>query len=402
MGINFPNAPTTNQLYPQPPVAGLPVYRWDGTKWTTTGANSVYVYVADAPPSAPDSSLWWESDSGVLYLRYNDGDSSQWVAVTPVANPPAPVLDNDVGRNLLHNSLFNIQQRGAGPWTSPIYTADRWLINFATDSVSISLTALTDADRAAIGDEAATTAWQNVFTGNAAAGAFEFAMQRVEGVRRLGGKIVTISFWAKAASGAPKIGVNLNQVFGTGGSPSAALWVLATGVSVPISTSWARYSATIAMPSTSGKTLGSNGDDYTGLGLWFSSGATSNANAGNIGVQSGTIQIWGIQLEVGTVATPLEKPDPQQDLAKCQRFYQIVSPFINSSYGNAGQLGYFSTGLPVPMRANPSLVFSGTNYANASALAVWTSGVASIGFQVNVTATGFYYCFFTVTASADL
>jgi hypothetical protein len=33
MGINFPNVPTTNQLYPQPPVAGLPVYRWDGAKW---------------------------------------------------------------------------------------------------------------------------------------------------------------------------------------------------------------------------------------------------------------------------------------------------------------------------------------------------------------------------------
>lgn len=35
MGINFPNAPTLNQLYPQPSVPGLPVYRWDGEKWTT-------------------------------------------------------------------------------------------------------------------------------------------------------------------------------------------------------------------------------------------------------------------------------------------------------------------------------------------------------------------------------
>jgi hypothetical protein len=38
MGINFPNAPTVGQLYPQPPVAGVPIYRWDGEKWTTTGA----------------------------------------------------------------------------------------------------------------------------------------------------------------------------------------------------------------------------------------------------------------------------------------------------------------------------------------------------------------------------
>lgn len=39
MGINFPNSPTIDQLYPQPAVAGLPVYRWDGEKWTTQGAS---------------------------------------------------------------------------------------------------------------------------------------------------------------------------------------------------------------------------------------------------------------------------------------------------------------------------------------------------------------------------
>ena len=44
----------------------------------------------------------------------------------------------------------------------------------------------------------------------------------------------------------------------------------------------------------------------------------------NVGVQSGSIAIWGVQLEIGSVATPLEKPDPQQDLAKCQRFYQTL------------------------------------------------------------------------------
>jgi hypothetical protein len=41
MAFNFPNAPTTDQLYPQPPIAGLPVYRWDGEKWTVKGASSI-------------------------------------------------------------------------------------------------------------------------------------------------------------------------------------------------------------------------------------------------------------------------------------------------------------------------------------------------------------------------
>jgi hypothetical protein len=37
-------------------------------------------YISDTPPvGAPVGSLWWESDSGVLYVYYNDGDSTQWV-----------------------------------------------------------------------------------------------------------------------------------------------------------------------------------------------------------------------------------------------------------------------------------------------------------------------------------
>jgi hypothetical protein len=35
--LDFPNAPTVGQKYPQPPVSGAPVYTWDGVKWTTVG-----------------------------------------------------------------------------------------------------------------------------------------------------------------------------------------------------------------------------------------------------------------------------------------------------------------------------------------------------------------------------
>lgn len=33
MGINFPNAPTVNQLHPDPAQAGVPQYKWNGTAW---------------------------------------------------------------------------------------------------------------------------------------------------------------------------------------------------------------------------------------------------------------------------------------------------------------------------------------------------------------------------------
>ena len=37
--LDFPNAPTLGQKYPQPAVSGVPVYTWDGQKWTTAGSD---------------------------------------------------------------------------------------------------------------------------------------------------------------------------------------------------------------------------------------------------------------------------------------------------------------------------------------------------------------------------
>jgi len=42
------------------------------------------IIVAAAPPAGvADGTLWWDTDSGVLYIRYNDGTSTQWVIASP-------------------------------------------------------------------------------------------------------------------------------------------------------------------------------------------------------------------------------------------------------------------------------------------------------------------------------
>lgn len=82
MGFNFPASPTTGDTYA--PGAGLPTYRWDGEKWRTlvAVAATASALISDAAPGAPvDGMLWWESDTGNLFIRYNDGDSTQWVLV---------------------------------------------------------------------------------------------------------------------------------------------------------------------------------------------------------------------------------------------------------------------------------------------------------------------------------
>src|SRR6516164_9748359 len=37
MALNFPDAPTVGQYFPQPSAANTPVWQWNGTTWTWTG-----------------------------------------------------------------------------------------------------------------------------------------------------------------------------------------------------------------------------------------------------------------------------------------------------------------------------------------------------------------------------
>jgi hypothetical protein len=281
---------------------------------------------------------------------------------------------------------------------------DRWLATITLDTVSITQAALADADRTAIGDEEAQYALQNVFTGNAGSTAMNNIVQRVENVRRLSNKTVTVSFWAKAASGAPKLGLNIAQNFGTGGSPSSAVNVLATGNTVTLSTSWTRYSSTIALPSIAGKTLGTNNDHYTAFQIWFSSGSGNNALAGNIGVQTATIQVWGVQLEVSPTATPFEKIDVADDLARCQRFFQYhTSVLCAGSPAAAAAPIYTDFSFPTPMRSVPSVTFDTISYQNASSLTVNAAQNSHVRLVVTGTATGTEaYGQGNLSAAADL
>jgi len=79
MSFNFPDAPIVGQVFSP--------YEWDGEKWVMQikpGKGDAVVSVGDTPPPAPtDGQFWWCSSSGILYFRYNDGSSAQWVVAAP-------------------------------------------------------------------------------------------------------------------------------------------------------------------------------------------------------------------------------------------------------------------------------------------------------------------------------
>jgi hypothetical protein len=342
--------------------------------------------------------LWWDSIGGQLYVYYNDGTSQQWVPASTV--PGNTASTNNIGRNLIHNPLFNVQQRGSGPFTANGFTADRWVLGFGGGTASAQIIAAGDPDRAQIGDESAVNALRVIYAGGSGAGDATQIMQRIEGVRRAAGVTVTVSFWARVVSGSTSLGLSLTQSFGGGGGGSLGVNLLVG--TAALAATWKRFSLQCAMPSTSGKTFGATpGTDLIQLGFNFSSGSTNAAVLG-VGVQSGTVDIWGVQLEVGSVATPLEKPDPRYDLANCRRFYQQV--ICNVRATGAAVISLLSPATWSQMRATPTTTLGATGViGNAGSPALTGSNAFGGYFTGSTLAAGDGYLLnFVYNLSADL
>jgi hypothetical protein len=404
--LDFPNPPlTTGQTYAGP---NNIVWQWDGAKW---GVLNTGLPIAGSLPLTGGTISGNLAVTGTSTLgtttvpTMTAGDSSTHAASTAFVTNAIPVVSgptstSDVGRNLLHNGLLNIKQRTSTSWTANGgYTADRWRMDYSGATISVSYLAFTDAYRAQVGDEAAINYLSGNVSASGGAGDFAIISQRIESLRRTSGKTVTVSLYASSPQSL-NLGVCWTQGFGTGGSPSAS--VTGVGQMAAVSaTTWARYSFTFNIPSISGMTLGTNGDDSLTLELWYSSGTNFTVRSGGVGNQYGIIRLWGIQLEVGTAATQLEKLDPRLDLANCQRFYVNMPVFVGG-YTAASNNLWAPITLPVTMRAAPTTAFSNQAYSNASALTANQSYAQMVTIQATVTTTGGAYASGLIQASADL
>lgn len=315
----------------------------------------------------------------------------------------ASLAANAPFRNQVINGQFTINQRGVGPFalaTSSLgYLSDRWISENGSPAGSRSFTVVTlaDADRTAIGDEEATTALRGTFAGGPGTIDYEVVGTRIENLRRFAGKTVTVSFWAKAAA-ALTIGVRLQACYGTTGSPSAI--ALGTPQTAALTTAWQRFAFTFAVPTSIGKTYGSAGD-FLELDFGLSGGATYAPQIG-VAVQSGTVTLWGVQLEMGAAATPLEKRPMQTELAMCQRFYELGIGTVGGAC-TPGSSQYTPVTFAVPKRAMPTM--SLTTSANSNVASTTVYGNASSGWSVGLTATsttGTMSINYAFTASAEL
>lgn len=224
--------------------------------------------------------------------------------------------------------------------------------------------------------------------------------QKMEDASLLAGKTVTVSFYAKADS-AKNIAVEAYQTFGSGGTPSG-------GVAIPmklitLTSSWAKYTATINIPSVTGKTFGTDNNTALALLFWFDAGADFSGRTLGLGQQSGTFDLACIQLEEGSVATPFEELPIEISQMRVNRYYQRLGGSNYAigiqTYGSAGNIFGFTVPYLSRMCKIPSAGKFGTWAVNKCA----QPGVAIVGdhscfMNSTATANGFT-AFFTSDAS---
>lgn len=261
---------------------------------------------------------WIEADANFTNLNTDKAElASPTFTGTPTAPTPA-VNDNDTSiattafvrnefangfggggfsfKNKLINGDMRLAQRGSA-FINPAasYTLDRWIGTFTGGTVSALIHPTTFESYLAL-------------TGVTTVG---HILQRIENVNTLAGKTVTLSF--RIAVNAPiDLIVYLGQNFGSGGSAE----VDGIGLTVvPVTTTLTRYSVTIAIPSIAGKTVGVG--NYLKVDFSFPTGFSA-------------ADLYDVQLEEGSVATPFEQRPIGLELSLCQRYYEIGN--FNTSY----------------------------------------------------------------------
>ena len=291
-------------------------------------------------------------------------------------------------RNLIINGAMQVAQRGTSftgvGGSSVQYTLDRWAVREATDAV-------VDVSQAA--DSPSTDLFKyclklDVTTADTsiAAGQVCTVQHRMEaqdlvlaGFGTANAKQLTISFWHKhTKTGTYSVGFTNHN--GTRGYPAE--------YTQSVSDTWEKSTVTFTADTTgtwaTNNTLGmivyfsvaAGTDFHATVDTWTGANDFASANQVNaLDSTSNSFRLTGVQLEVGSVATPFEHRSYGEELALCKRYYNFVGEhtvLAGRSYGVANVL--FSLDLTVPMRASPTpdgtgtaRTYGGSNYHSTNA-----------------------------------
>ena len=317
-------------------------------------------------------------------------------------------------RNLMINGAMRVAQRGTSSTSSGYQTVDRFAVLHAnTDEAPTQAQVdLTSSDTPySYGFRKALKITNGYQTGGAGTGDYIEVLQKFEGqdINTSGwdftsaSSFVTISFWIKSSVaqtfyGAMRIteaSANKQYVF-----------------AVNATTSWQKITKTI--PGASGL----NPVNTNALGGWFDlipfygtsyTGSMTPDQWNTVDTSAyipdmtstwyttndATLEYTGLQLEVGSVATPFEHRSYADELRRCQRYCQVyVCPKLRGVKG-ANATDYQRLGMTLlnTLRSTPTATWSGTQSiydggTTASVTGISAAYLATQSFEIDGSGSG--------------
>jgi hypothetical protein len=270
------------------------------------------------------------------------------------------------GKNAIINGGFDIWQRGTS-FTSNSYTADRWYSAIATSVTTIS--------RQSPGStlpqfQYGLRTQRNSGSTDTTSQQLGYTLETADSLR-FAGQTIVVSFYVRAganySAASSVLYFLLNYGTGTNERLLAAGFTGNTNLIFTgpvISTSWQRISYSVAIPITA-----------TEIGFYWQANVAGTAGAADY------FDITGVQLEIGSVATPFSRAGGtiQGELAACQRYYYRLTStddvFSRFAFGSAtaSTNGQFLFTFPVQMRVKPSAL----DTSAASTLSLWDGATDS-------------------------
>ena len=303
----------------------------------------------------------------------------------------------DYSQNRIINGNFRVWQRGVSFTTSGL-TADRWRLSTVGGTTTVTQQSFALGDT--LGENNSTYYLRSVVAGQSTAGHVTVIRQYIDSVRTYAGETITVMGWMRR-SVAGNVGIELSQIFGSGGSPSAEVQTQA-GL-VAIGTSWTPFAITVSLPSISGKTLGTS-NDYLDLIFWQSGGTDWDVRSSGTGIFNGTLEIWGIHILPGVHGidqTIRYKERPfHVEIDECYRYYETGTILLQSPVA-----GNTTNGIQYIVRKRFPVGPTWTLGANAAFTtgSIALQGTTINGFNLNGTATGAGgYAFVNWVADAEI
>jgi hypothetical protein len=330
------------------------------------------------------------------------------VADSGVTNGVAWV-DPQTNRNVIINGAMQVAQRGtstASITTGGYNTIDRYRTNISGAAGTWTQSQTADAPTGSGFSNClkmlCTTAKTPLDAGSELAIVQRFEGQNLQSIRKgtASAQSVTASFWVKAN----KTGTYICELYDYNNSRHVN-----NSYTISASETWEKKTITFPADTTGAFSNDANlslhlcwflatGSNFTSgtLQTTWGTAVTANRAVGQVNLADATNNYWqvtGVQLEVGSVATPFEFEDYGTTLAKCQRYYQTFDFTVSAPYASAAnQEMSYRTHYPVQMRVTPTMTTpTGMTELNIVARNTFRTNNRSTETYAQATAAGQFY-----------